>query len=136
LDIAAGTRILRHPPKELSKRPRSSLGTDNSPHHAPHIFGCRTREKEMQMDSWAKQNWQRGSPVQFSFNILSFVTMALCQINHTHTLIFKGILFFRKCLNDQSMSFLHSCSYKLLTVNSLFFVHFYLGLSTESVKVP
>jgi succinate dehydrogenase hydrophobic anchor subunit len=131
----ASPRKLWHPLKELCKGPRRVYAPIAVPTML-HIYLAADKRKKMQNGFMGTTELAKGSSVQFLFNRLSFVAMAFCQINHSHTLIFKGILFFHKCLNDLSMPFLHSCLYKLLTVSCPFFVHFHFGLSTESVKVP
>jgi hypothetical protein len=81
-------------------------------------------KKRCRMDSWAKQKWQVGFPIQFLFNRLSFVAMALCQMSHSHISIFKGILLFQRCLKYLSIPFLHNCLYKLLTKKLTIFCPF------------
>lgn len=76
------------------------------------------------------QKQHKGWPVQFHSTILSFVAIALCQINHNQILIFSGILALQRCLKDLSGPTSDKCEYRVLTVNFPLLVHFYLGESS------
>jgi hypothetical protein len=66
--------------------------------------------------------------------MLSLVAIALCQINQSQILIFKGSFDFQICLKLLSMPTTDNFSYKDLTEKIPFLVYFYLGLSDSSFK--
>jgi hypothetical protein len=70
------------------------------------------------MVSSAGQNWQVKLPIHFLFFILSFVAIALCQINQSQILILRGILAFQSCLKLLSTPTAESLLYKDLTENN------------------
>jgi hypothetical protein len=47
LNVSAGRKVSRKPPKKLGKFPRSVVGTDGFGNTTPNVFGSRTQEKEM-----------------------------------------------------------------------------------------
>jgi phosphate/sulfate permease len=63
-------------------------------------FAAAHSKKRWDMISSLWKNWQEALPIHLLLSKLSFVAIALCQINHSHIFIFRGILLFHRCLKD------------------------------------
>jgi hypothetical protein len=66
--------------------------------------------------------------------MLSFVAIALCQINQSQILILRGIFAFQSCLKLLSTPTAESLLYKDLTEKIPDLVSFHLGLSYSRLR--
>lgn len=74
----------------------------------------------------------KGSPTHFLLIMLSLVAMALCHINQSQILVFKGILGFHRCLKDLSGPSSDRWLYIAFTVNIPLLFQDHLGASSPS----